>query len=486
MPVDTAPAPAPVLTLSPDQEAACTAILDGLRAGTRAQTLVGPAGTGKTTVVKELVRRIRAADSRQVAFAAPTGKATVRLRESTGEQASTVHSLIYGKPTNMGQCPDEACGEWSADLAVSRLELRARSLTHRVCPKCKGASLPDADIKVKLKFEKKKGNAEEAEIESDAILIVDEASMVNEALHTDILENLPGVTVVYVGDREQLPPVEGKWGPDFRTPAGALTQIHRQAAGNPIIRVANALRDHNNRPRYPFSRADCDREGRFTLGDGSVDIAARWLADARERGDDATLITYTNRTRQAVNNRVREFRGLVTAANRTGVPLVPGDRLLVLGNNRSLGVSNGEVFEVESAEWLPAGKLVGEGEIVSVKLVGRTERVLVPMAVFGADRREFMAYRSLHANAWENAQRADASGERARALNLADPETMLHADYGECLTCHKAQGSQWAHVGVVWDKPLWGMWFNDADTGCRWAYTAVTRAAQTLRVWYVK
>jgi hypothetical protein len=30
------------------------------------------------------------------------------------------------------------------------------------------------------------------------------------------------------------------------------------------------------------------------------------------------------------------------------------------------------------------------------------------------------------------------------------------------------------------------MWFNDPATGRRWAYTAVTRAAKTLRVWYVK
>lgn len=482
----TAENTAPVLTLSPDQEEACNAILEGLRTGeSRSLVLVGPAGTGKTTVVKELVRRIRAAETRQVAFAAPTGKATVRLRESTGEQAATVHSLIYGKPTNMGQCSDVACGEWSADLAVSRLELRALSLTHRVCPKCKGATLPDADIKVKLKFEKKKGNAEEAELESNAILIVDEASMVNEALHGDILENLPGVTVVYVGDREQLPPVEGNWGPNFAHPTGALTQIHRQAAGNPIIAVATTLRTPGPL-KYPFSRSDADREGRFSVGDGSVDIAALWLAKARASNADATLITYTNRTRQAVNFRVRELRGLVAESNRSGLAVVPGDRLLVLGNNRSLGVSNGEVFEVESAEWLPSGKIVGEGEIVRVKLVGRTESVLVPMPVFGLDRREFMAYRRDHENAWENAKRADVSGERAKALNLADPETMLHADFGECLTCHKAQGSQWAHVGVVWDKPLWGMWFNDTATGRRWAYTAVTRAAQTLRVWYTK
>jgi predicted AAA+ superfamily ATPase len=89
------PATVAEIALSHDQEIACSAILDALAGeGARSLVLVGPAGTGKTTLVRELVRRIRATDGRAVAFAAPTGKAAVRLRESTGEPAATVHSLI--------------------------------------------------------------------------------------------------------------------------------------------------------------------------------------------------------------------------------------------------------------------------------------------------------------------------------------------------------------------------------------------------------
>lgn len=495
----------PDIKLSPDQEAACTAILDGLKSrANRSLVLVGPAGTGKTTLVRELVRRIRATDGREVAFAAPTGKAALRLRESTGEQTATVHSLIYGKPENRGRCPAyfadgsreaeedrdawhdglPVCGAWSRDLAVSRLEMRARGLDHRTCPSCKREFAPDVEIKVKLCFEKKQGNAQDAELASDAILVVDEASMVNDSLHGDTLNALPCVTILYVGDREQLPPVEGRWGPDFDNPTAALTRIHRQALDNPIIAVATKLRTTED--KYPFSKYDNDSAGRFYVGDGSVDGAARWLADAREKGADATLITYTNNMRRALNARVRDYRGLVRLSEARQLPIVEGDRLLVLSNNRVTGHANGEVCVVEESAWAEPAKLIGPNEVVSVKLVGRPERMLIPMVAFGEDRREFTAYRQSHVNAWDASIKRDPSGENARSLNLVDPALFLHCDFGECLTCHKSQGSQWADVGVVWDRSLWGMWFNDTPTGRRWAYTAVTRAAKTLRVWYVK
>ena len=48
-------------------------------------------------------------------------------------------------------------------------------------------------------------------------------------------------------------------------------------------------------------------------------------------------------------------------------------------------------------------------------------------------------------------------------------------DYGYCLTCHKAQGSEWDNVVVVDQQcSFWEAW--------RWRYTAITRAAKGLRI----
>ncbi|TRZ82023.1 ATP-dependent RecD-like DNA helicase, partial [bacterium] len=53
--------------------------------------ITGGAGTGKTTIIKEIVRNI--SDSIP-ALVCPTGKAAARLREASGIATSTIHSLM--------------------------------------------------------------------------------------------------------------------------------------------------------------------------------------------------------------------------------------------------------------------------------------------------------------------------------------------------------------------------------------------------------
>ena len=50
---------------------------------------------------------------------------------------------------------------------------------------------------------------------------------------------------------------------------------------------------------------------------------------------------------------------MVAAAEAQQVPVVAGDRLLVLSNNRATGHTNGEVFVVERSEWQAPTKLIG-------------------------------------------------------------------------------------------------------------------------------
>jgi exodeoxyribonuclease-5 len=72
------------------------------------------------------------------------------------------------------------------------------------------------------------------------LIIVDEASMVGEALAGDLLSF--GIPVIAVGDPMQLPPVGDREGFFVQDrPDAFLTQIHRQAADNGIYRLAHAL-----------------------------------------------------------------------------------------------------------------------------------------------------------------------------------------------------------------------------------------------------
>ncbi len=90
---------------------------------------------------------------------------------------------------------------------------------------------------------------------------------------------------------------------------------------------------------------------------------------------------------------------------------------------------------------------------------------------------------------WMNSDKVQAANPDpftwAEAQGYPNPFRIQHVDYGECLTAHASQGSQWAEVHLIWDSPTWGLWFNDVPEGRRYAYTAVTRAAQRVVIWIV-
>ncbi|MBV5325012.1 MAG: AAA family ATPase, partial [Rhodospirillaceae bacterium] len=60
----------------------------------RLSTLVGRAGTGKTTVLGALLKSKKLA-SEGVLFLAPTGKARVRITQKTNQTAMTVAQFLY-------------------------------------------------------------------------------------------------------------------------------------------------------------------------------------------------------------------------------------------------------------------------------------------------------------------------------------------------------------------------------------------------------
>lgn len=369
--------------LTPEQEAACKAVQ-----GKREAVLTGPAGTGKTTLLRALI-------GPQTRLGAPTGKAANRLTQVTGHKAETLHRLLY-------------CG-------------------------------PDDDDGGNLYFSDPKPPCEPGET-----LIVDEASMVGTEIYDDIMRTLPSrARVIWVGDREQLEPVNDQWGPNFDSPDAELTQVHRQAAGNPIIGYATAIRQG----RGNLWRSQWDhRDERVTIGHAQIRDAVGWYMDGPP---DVTLLTWTHRMRERLNGAIRDRMGLHD-------PICPGDRLVVKMNSQSIGVMNGEVVTVTSVRFRPD--------------------------YWDVHTKEFREPVRVLRNHLNDRTRGIWDARKSIGRERWDEERYCHVWHGQCLTVHSSQGSQWDRVGWVFGDGLVRMAREEPDSARRLAYTAVTRAAESLRV----
>jgi energy-coupling factor transporter ATP-binding protein EcfA2 len=375
-------------TPSEDQRTALATLLGAFRlAGV--YTLTGSAGSGKTTLMKAILRRLDPAQW-EVKLLAPTWRAAGRLREAVGRQfnTSSIHRAVYGTPVTKRRCE---CQAWTETLMepqevaydvdpegkltlaeqdgrpVVREKMggtapRAASprafLPRYVCGEC-GSVFEDAtSFPQQLVFELRNDGGEGAD-RPFLLVVVDEASMVPPKVALDVHRAFGGdrTRILYVGDANQLPYIVDPSDPqdaviqanreilpNLQQPTAALHKIHRQAEGNPVLALAHTLRvePEMSTVRYPFPFR---LPGIHVAAKVSVETVADWAAPARREGRDIALIAKANKTRAEVNRAVRTRTGAF-ALGCGGFNVIPGDRLLARGNGG--GVFNGEVWVVSS------------------------------------------------------------------------------------------------------------------------------------------
>ncbi len=73
------------------------------------------------------------------------------------------------------------------------------------------------------------------------LVIIDECSMVDEELGKDLLSF--GTKVLVLGDPAQLPPIQGGGFFTAAEPDAMLTEVHRQAQDDPIVRMSMDIRE---------------------------------------------------------------------------------------------------------------------------------------------------------------------------------------------------------------------------------------------------
>jgi exodeoxyribonuclease-5 len=360
---------------TPHQDAALTAAAKWFKAqrgGTSIFRLFGYAGTGKTTLAKHIAKAIDG----KVLFAAFTGKAACVMRSKGCPGASTIHSLIY-KPLESNE--EQPSFELWNDAPASKAKL----------------------------------------------IIIDECSMVDAELARDLMSF--GVPLLVLGDPAQLPPIQGGGFFTDAEPDAMLTEVHRQARDNPIIRLSMDI-------RAGLSLA----EGQY--GDTQV-VRRADLDPKRVLGADQVLVG-RNVTRRAYNARLRQRRGFTEA-----LPMA-GDKLVCLRNNRRKGLFNGGLWVVKERP-KARRQILGMRLKPDEDLGDRIVKVSVRPECFTGGIEELD---------WPQRKRFD------------------EFDFGYVLTVHKAQGSQWDDV-VLFDES--GAFSDNRE---RWLYTGVTRAAKRLTV----
>ena len=359
---------------SPQQDEALRAVSQWLRNPSSPQVfrLFGWAGTGKSTLAMHLAQ-----DVRKVVYAAFTGKAALVMRKRGCVGASTIHSLIYVLDQERGGEPKFILNE---DSAVSSADL----------------------------------------------VVIDEVSMVDQELGHDLLSF--GTKVLVLGDPFQLPPVKGTGFFTEAEPDIMLTEIHRQAADNPIIRLSINIRERRGLEYGTY---------------GESRVIGRRSVDQREVLKADQIIVGLNRTRVTYNDRVRELKGRLSSTPE------PGDRVICLRNNRTKNLLNGQMWSVKDA---------------MLKGMGRMELLLDP-----DDAGERVADVLVHTH-------QHFFDGREGEFDWQDRRRYDEFCFGYAITVHKSQGSQWDDV-YLFDES--GAFRDDRD---RHLYTAVTRAAEKITV----
>ena len=458
-----------------EERARCEkAAILGVLASSRIAVLVGDAGTGKTTVLSVLCEHpdIKAGG---VLLLAPTGKATVRLLDSMGDEAKDLTAMNV------------------AQFLVRSKRFSWRDMRY---------TLSDYDYR-----------------DVPETVIIDEASMLTEEMFGALMQALkPAKRIIFVGDPNQLPPIGA--GRPF---VDLVTLLKMKLKPGEFPRVCDCYGELtvNRRQNSDKERLDVELSKLFT---NSEEVPDGDVVAEIEKGNSKSISIIKWDTKEELEERVLQI--VAKILNMNGVDDQDGFDLALGGSKSDYGI----FFNVGCAEYaelwqilapvrnMPQGVLnlnrlihlkYREHLLEVSKRYGYKKRIpkaLGPESIIYGDK--VINVKNGKRDAWpkEDARNYVANGEIGMACNCYSskkPMDYLNVEFSSqknvtysytkkdfdeeddsaslelayALTVHKAQGSQFKTVILVLAEPC-------RNISREMLYTALTRQVDRIIILY--
>ncbi|MBD2464191.1 AAA family ATPase [Oscillatoria sp. FACHB-1407] len=430
----------PGITLSRQQRKVLRQLEKFTRSREKLYLLTGYAGTGKTTLLQALIKRMRDRDDfRKVVFTAFSNKAT-KVLERMSDQ-------------------------WDLDIDCM------------TCCKLLGLR-PDIDTTTgKQVF--RVDRTGENHFDRYRLVVVDEASMINaemwELLTTAVSTLTQQTQILFVGDIAQLPPVN-------EPESNVFTQIYNRSDltevmryGGAIALLAEAIRNNLTAPQLPPFTTDTngDRtEGTFCVSPTEWErllIKAFQSESYQSDPDYVRAVAYTNNRVNALNQRIREaiYGARSPGDTHKGSPrFVPGERLVA---SNPYMIQESVILQTSS-----------ECEVIDVH-PGQQGSWAVWFLHVLTDEGKYRDITVLHESSQSQFQKLlEVYASEKRWQEFWELKNLFaDLNYAYCLTIHKSQGSTFQNVFVDVRNALINRNIRERN---QLLYVAVTRAAKRLFV----
>jgi len=414
--------------------------------------LRGCAGTGKTTLAGAIVKAMTSLEQKLILLA-PTGRAAKVFSLYAGHDAYTIHRRIYRQ---------KSAGDLSS------------------------FSLND-------------------NLYRDTLFIVDEASMISNSVGTvqsefgsgylldDLMQfvyNGMNCRLLLIGDKAQLPPVDAEESPALM--AGVLrgygmkvyecdlNQVLRQSEDSGILWNATRIRN-----QYAAALPKIRFEGFPDIQAVPGDELVETLASSYDRvGIDETMVVTRSNKRANIYN--QGIRNMILDREEE---LCRGDLLMIVKNNYYWTETSKEISFIANGDRAVVQRVRRVQTLygfrfaeVTMQLPDYNDYELTATVILDSLTTEAPALtrdqqQRLYEAVMEDYSYIIRKGERVKKLRQDPYYNALQVKFAYAVTCHKAQGGQWAHIyldqGYMTDDML-------SSDYIHWLYTAFTRATEKL------